>query len=677
MFSVILLRWQDLETEDSLEPCYISEYRTLLVPIYSSISDLVDMLEDWVEQGTSAQNTTSTSTGNITSSITRNSFTYLSFSREGSMVEEPLPPGWDERRDNNGRVFYVDHNTRTTTFERPRQPEVDLNEEINQLSNTSTSSTGGFQTRRGISIEDDEQWSGGHVAIASPSLSSVPESEGLPPGWEARMSTEGVVFYMNHQLRVTQFERPVVEQATGAPTSEELEPWTDQDTTSRAPHIPERGEEPLPPHWTKKTTEQGRQFFINHVAKVTTWVDPRTGRESTVPSTARPPLVARQASTASLGPLPEGWEEKHYGNGKIFFVDHKNKRTTWEDPRFSDSSIAGKEVEYSRDYKYKYEMFMRHMNVYAGTDREKFEFTVRRNHLVDDSFAAIAKLKAPMTAKMRHRLWITFTGEQGLDYGGLSREWFSLLTTELFNPYHGLFEYSATDNYTLQINPNSGICNENHLSWFKFIGRVCGMAVFHKKLINAFFIRPFYSMMLGKTIQLSDMESVDIEFHNSLCHIRDNDPEDLCLTFEVDDDVFGEAVSRDLIPRGRDFAVVEENKMEYINLIVQWRFVQRVREQMAAFLHGFQEVIPAESIGVFDEGELELLLGGIGSINVRDWRDHTDYKNYSPEDAVIQWFWRLVLSFGDEMRSRLLQFVTGTSRVPMNGFAVSFQHFKP
>ena len=252
----------------------------------------------------------------------------------------------------------------------------------------------------------------------------------------------------------------------------------------------------------------------------------------------------------------------------------------------------------------------------------------------------------------------------------ISREWFSLLTTDLFNPYHGLFEYSATDNYTLQINPNSGICSEDHLVWFRFIGRIAGMAAFHKKLINAFFIRPFYSMMLGKTIKLADMESVDIEFYNSLCWIRDNDPEDLCLTFEVDDNVFGEQVSKELIPGGKDIDVTDKNKMEYIGRVIHWRFVQRVKDQMDSFLAGFHEVIPADSIKAFDEGELELLLGGIGSINVKDWRDNTEYKKYSAEDAVIQWFWRLVLSFGDEMRSRLLQFVTGTSRVPMNGFAV-------
>ena len=101
---------------------------------------------------------------------------------------------------------------------------------------------------------------------------------------------------------------------------------------------------------------------------------------------------------------------------------------------------------------------------------------------------------------------------------------------------------------------------------------------------------------------------------------------------------------------------------------------------------GFHDVIPFEAIAQFDEGGLELLLGGIGTINVKDWRDNTIYKNYQPSDTVrsffsfifplfnpqvILWFWRIVLSFGDEMRHRLLQFVTGTSRVPMNGFSVS------
>ena len=109
------------------------------------------------------------------------------------------------------------------------------------------------------------------------------------------------------------------------------------------------------------------------------------------------------------------------------------------------------------------------------------------------------------------------------------------------------------------------------------------MAVFHKKLINGFFIRPFYSMMLGKTPTLKDMESVDIEYFNSLTWIKENDPSVLCHTFEVDDNVFGEALSKELIPNGADIEVTEENKMEYIRLVIEWRFVSRVKDQMNAF----------------------------------------------------------------------------------------------
>ena len=151
---------------------------------------------------------------------------------------------------------------------------------------------------------------------------------------------------------------------------------------------------------------------------------------------------------------------------------------------------------------------------------------------MEDSYRQI-QFPAHKVDILKTKLWIEFDGEIGLDYGGVAREWFYLLSKEMFNPYYGLFEYSATDNYTLQINPNSGLCNEDHLSYFKFIGRVAGMAVYHGKLLDGFFIRPFYKMMLGKHIELKDMESVDTEYYKSLLWIKENDPNELELTFQV------------------------------------------------------------------------------------------------------------------------------------------------
>lgn len=103
--------------------------------------------------------------------------------------------------------------------------------------------------------------------------------------------------------------------------------------------------------------------------------------------------------------------------------------------------------------------------------------------------------------------------------------------------------------------------------------------------------------------------------------------------------------------------------------MIKWRFVERVQEQMNAFLEGFSDLVPLNVIKIFDEHELELLMCGIQNVDVKDWKQNTLYKgDYHGNHIVIQWFWRVVLSFSNEMRSRLLQFVTGTSRVPMNGF---------
>lgn len=49
----------------------------------------------------------------------------------------------------------------------------------------------------------------------------------------------------------------------------------------------------------------------------------------------------------------------------------------------------------------------------------------------------------PRVELLKTKLWIEFETEVGLDYGGLAREWFYLLSKEMFNPYYGLFEYSA------------------------------------------------------------------------------------------------------------------------------------------------------------------------------------------------------------------------------------------
>ncbi|EFX79753.1 hypothetical protein DAPPUDRAFT_52009, partial [Daphnia pulex] len=529
----------------------------------------------------------------------------------------PLPSGWEERQDANGRTYYVNHIARTTQWERPSiQPAV-IQEQ--QLARERNLETAGSDMQRRYHISDD----------AHPLQAGLDAAAGI-----ADQSIDGGEQVANSTSPTP--PRPVV-----VPSSEGL-----------------------PQGWTVQVAPNGRLFFIDHNKRATTWVDPRSGRPSTLPRQSHP--GNKNFQDEALGPLPEGWEERIHNDGRIFYIDHNTRITQWEDPRMSNPNIAGPAVPYSRDYKRKYDFFKSQLKKPANIPN-KFEIKVHRASILEDSYRIINTVARPELLKTK--LWVEFDGEVGLDYGGVAREWFFLLSKEMFNPYYGLFEYSAMDNYTLQINPMSGLCTEDHLSYFKFIGRVAGMAVYHGKLLDGFFIRPFYKMMLEKPIELKDMESVDTEYFNSLVWIKENDPSELDLNFAVDEESFGKTIQRELKPNGTNIPVTNDNKHEYINLVIQWRFVSRVEAQMRAFLDGFKDLIPLSMLKIFDENELELLMCGIGTIDVKDWREHTNYKgDYNANHMVVQWFWRVVLSFNPEMRSRVLQFVTGTSRVPMNGF---------
>lgn len=565
----------------------------------------------------------------------------------GEAPPSPLPPGWEEREDACGRIYYVNHVARTTQWERPVQGS-DSREEGEAAHQRNLDLAQEFRRRVHISVDDAADHS------AAPPIHT--EEPPVAPAVQ-RGSVVEAIAQQNGSL-----PQPL-------PANAQRRFTLPMEASIRPPltAVPQPSPEGLPAGWSLQVAPNGRLFFIDHNTKTTTWVDPRTGKPSDLPRHGS--ISGGQQNTMDdLGPLPDGWEERVHTDGRIFFIDHTARITQWEDPRFNNPNVAGPAVPYSRDYKRKYEYLKSKLPKPPGNIPNKFELKISRGRILEDSYRILSNVTC--VDRLRSKLWVEFDGEEVLDYGGASREFFYLLSREMFNPYYGLFEYSAADNYTLQINPCSGMCNEDHLSYFKFIGRVAGMAVYHGKLLDAFFIRPFYKMMLGKPITIKDMEAVDTEYYNSLRWIMDNDPAELDLRFSVDEDLFGQMQQRELTPGGAELPVTQENKGRYVDLVIQWRFASRVRPQMNAFLEGLNELVPLALLRVFDEHELELLMCGIGQIDVRDWRRHTVYKGgYHANHVVVQWFWRLVLSFGNEMRSRLLQFVTGTSRVPMNGFA--------
>uniref|UniRef100_A0A8C1R622 HECT-type E3 ubiquitin transferase n=1 Tax=Cyprinus carpio TaxID=7962 RepID=A0A8C1R622_CYPCA len=503
---------------------------------------------------------------------------------------------WEQRVDQNGRVYYVDHVEKRTAWERP---------------------------------------------------------EPLPTGWERRVDPMGRVYFVDHISRTTTWQQPTME------TVRNYEQWQHQRSQLQGAmqQFNQRfiiGEfdplGPLPHGWEKRTDSNGRVYFVHHTTRTTQWEDPRT------------------QGLLNEKPLPEGWEMRFTVDGIPYFVDHTRRTTTYIDPRTGKSSLYvenGPQITYVRDFKAKVQYFRFWCQQLAVPQHIKI--TVSRKTLFEDSFQQIMSFNAQ---DLRRRLWIIFPGEEGLDYGGVAREWFFLLSHEVLNPMYCLFEYAGKDNYCLQINPASYI-NPDHLKYFRFIGRFIAMALFHGKFIDTGFSLPFYKRILNKPLALKDLESIDPEFYNSLIWIKDNNIEEcgLEMFFSVDKEILGEVSTHELKPDGGNIQVTEENKEEYIRLVAEWRLSRGVEEQTQAFFEGFNEVLPQQYLQYFDAKELEVMLCGMQEIDLNDWQRNTIYRHYTSTSKQILWFWQFIKEMDNEKRMRLLQFVSGTCRLPVGGFA--------
>lgn len=293
--------------------------------------------------------------------------------------------------------------------------------------------------------------------------------------------------------------------------------------------------------------------------------------------------------------LPPGWEIRFTEEGTRYFVDHNTRTTTFQDPRpgapKGPQGAYGVPRAYERSFRWKLSQF-RYL-CQSNALPSHIKITLSRQSLFEDSYHQVCitcciiglhkiglhktvhelllKLKIFFQImrlpayELRRRLYIIFRGEEGLDYGGVSREWFFLLSHEVLNPMYCLFEYANKNNYSLQINPASYV-NPDHLLYFKFIGRFIAMALYHGRFIYSGFTMPFYKRMLNKKLTMKDIESIDPEFYNSLVWIKDNNIDEcgLEMWFSVDFEVLGQVIHHELKPSGDKERVTEVIYQAYL-----------------------------------------------------------------------------------------------------------------
>ena len=212
------------------------------------------------------------------------------------------------------------------------------------------------------------------------------------------------------------------------------------------------------------------------------------------------------------------------------------------------------------------------------------QLQVRRQEVFLDSFKSLYFKSGD---EMKYgKLNIRFHGEEGVDAGGVTREWFQVLSRQMFNPDYALFIPVASDRTTFHPNKLSSI-NQEHLMFFKFIGRVIGKALYEGRALDCHFSRAVYKRILGKTVSVKDMETLDLDYYKSLLWMLENDiAEIITETFSIETEAFGVTEIVDLVENGRNIPVTDENKQEYVQLVVEYRLTGSVKEQLEEFLKG-------------------------------------------------------------------------------------------
>ncbi|XP_075224051.1 apoptosis-resistant E3 ubiquitin protein ligase 1 [Lycorma delicatula] len=306
---------------------------------------------------------------------------------------------------------------------------------------------------------------------------------------------------------------------------------------------------------------------------------------------------------------------------------------------------------------------------------EKLAMRVNRDKLLESSLKAT---KGFSVSDWCRNFEITFQGEQGVDWGGLRREWFQLVCAALFDPKNQLFKGFSETQQAL-VHPNAKRPPHLKLKHYEFAGRVVGKCLYesalgggYRQLVRARFTRSFLAQLIGLRVHYKYFEQDDPDLYLSkIKYILEHDVEDMDLYFvEEDYDQAGQLIKVvELIPNGAKTRVKNVSKHQYLDALAQYRLATSLKDEVEYFLRGLNDLIPDNLLSIFDENELELLLCGTGEYNVADFRAHHIINGSSPEfRRILDWFWTAVSNFTTEEMARLLQFTTGSSQLPPGGF---------
>ncbi|CAD8204168.1 unnamed protein product [Paramecium octaurelia] len=297
------------------------------------------------------------------------------------------------------------------------------------------------------------------------------------------------------------------------------------------------------------------------------------------------------------------------------------------------------------------------------TSRQRKRLSVRRNHIFEDSYNKIKSCDPQLLTNIT----VIFEGEQGIDVGGLSKEWMQLLMKEIVDPNNKLF-IPTSNNLFCQINRES-YQDPDYLNKFKFIGRIFAIAITNGLKVFGRFPISFFKHIIGQKLSIFDISYHDEGLYQqfySLYYSKSNTGFEQYFLYTIVNN--GRPEDLELKQGGEEILVTQENKKEFIKLYCDQIMAKNTENQMKAFLEGFYSVIPRQYISIFDSTQLEQLLCGQNYIDVDDLINNLQYIDFAPQNEAIKWLQNTLRSFSQDLLAKFLKFVTSLPLAPIGGF---------
>ncbi|KAH7476833.1 E3 ubiquitin-protein ligase ptr1 [Phytophthora ramorum] len=375
--------------------------------------------------------------------------------------------------------------------------------------------------------------------------------------------------------------------------------------------------------------------------------------------------------TAAYDRWVQCWDPK---TEQVFYFNKFTSQRVTEEP--PELAVMREErgvitVEETPEMLFRRKRFRFHRELRKSMQGLNFGNTMKIELQRESMFEGTLKYFQPLTkADLVAKPKISFENEPGIDSGGLSKDWFLQVSKLATHKSRRLFKICDEGLFAVELTSSQ---LPNFAQQYKFLGKFIAKAIFDRQTLDLPFCDAVYKRLLQQSTGIEDLHQMDSQYHKSLVWMLENDIADVIdETFSVEMEA-AEAGKKpvvvDLKENGKDIPVTDVNKQEYVDLVVQWRTQFGAQAQMDALVQGFTTLVPLSAIKVFNLIELKMLVNGKPTIDVEELRSCTVFQGgYDEHAQVVLWLWQALRAFTTELRGMFLKFMTGTNKIPLDGF---------